>query len=124
MTTKEIFDKYLILFKIVVSEAGNTTNNDVYKNVYNIFEEHNEAINSAIEREIPFNLFVTLCISIVVYSINAETMSNDVEKANSLINDFWIRYIKKPTKSFTSKYGLETMNELDYNVLVVKREKL
>ena len=40
MTTKEIFEKYLILFKITVSQAGEETNNPVYKNVYNIFFSH------------------------------------------------------------------------------------
>ena len=75
MTTKEIFEKYLILFKITVSQAGEETNNSVYKNVYNIFEDYDSTIQSAIEREVPFSLFVSICITIIIIIIRKRLLN-------------------------------------------------
>ena len=130
MTTKEIFEKYLILFKITVSQAGEETNNSVYKNVYNIFEDYDSTIQSAIEREVPFSLFVSICITIIIYEVNYkkkkdfEMDQEEIQLTNSLIDDFWARYIKKPTRLFTSKYGLSTVNNLEYETVIINKNKL
>lgn len=119
MTSKEVYDKYLVLFKIIVSDAGDKTNNLAYKNVYSILEHYDEVIQTAIKEEVPLNLFVTLCISLIVYEINYKGVVSDWTKmSNELMDDFWERYLKKPTRSFTSKYGLKAINELEYGVVI------
>ena len=130
MTTKEIFEKYLILFKITVADAGEKTNNSVYKDVYNVFEEFDKTIQTAIEEDVPFSLFVSICITIIIYEINYKNRKSEInvdeeeiKVTNDLIEDFWLRYIKKPTRSFTSKYGLPVVNELNYTAVILNKKK-
>lgn len=124
MTVQEILDKYLDLFVLIMESAGEKTDNEYYKNVKQILDNHKSVVDDMIEKTpiIPFELVVVMYISFLVEEIHgADRLANsDDEEIDNYINSMWNLYLKKPTRRFTAKYGLEPIDDLTIHYRIIK----
>jgi hypothetical protein len=123
LTTEELFREYIKLFKLIVETAGYTVNNKSYLEVEKILEKEEKNIKLTIEQDIPFTPFVATLIFYVILDIHGiENLEGDekIDKIKELIDDFWERYLKRPTRKFTSKYGLPNVGDLQTYIACIK----
>lgn len=123
LTTEELFREYIKLFKLIVETAGYTVNNKSYLEVEKILEKEEKNIKLTIEQDIPFTPFVATLIFYVILDIHGiENLEGDekIDKIKELIDDFWERYLKRPTRKFTSKYGLLNVGDLQTYIACIK----
>lgn len=123
LTTEELFREYVKLFKLLVETAGyNTVKNKSYLEVERILQKQEKNIKATIEDDIPFTPFVATLIFYVILDIHGADRLEGVEKTEevkNLIDDFWERYLKRPTRKFTSKYGLPEVRDLETYITVL-----
>ena len=81
-------------------------------------EVNQKALKEIIEDEIPLSWAIGFYIVVMILeSVGPERLSElDDEEIIGRIDDFWTRYLKKPTKAFTTKYGLSPINSKSLNV--------
>lgn len=122
LTTEELFREYVKLFKLLVETAGYTVKNKSYLEVERILQKQEKNIKATIEDDIPFTPFVATLIFYVILDIHGADRLEGVEKTEevkNLIDDFWERYLKRPTRKFTSKYGLPEVRDLETYIIVL-----
>lgn len=122
LTTEELFREYVKLFKLLVETAGYTVKNKSYLEVERILQKQEKNIKATIEDDIPFTPFVATLIFYVILDIHGADRLEGVEKTEevkNLIDDFWERYLKRPTRKFTSKYGLPEVRDLETYITVL-----
>ena len=122
LTTEELFREYVKLFKLLVETAGYTVKNKSYPEVERILQKQEKNIKATIEDDIPFTSFVATLIFYVILDIHGADRLEGVEKTEevkNLIDDFWERYLKRPTRKFTSKYGLPEVRDLETYITVL-----
>ena len=122
LTTEELFREYVKLFKLLVETAGYTVKNKSYSEVERILQKQEKNIKATIEDDIPFTPFVATLIFYVILDIHGADRLEGVEKTEevkNLIDDFWERYLKRPTRKFTSKYGLPEVRDLETYITVL-----
>lgn len=128
MTIEEIYKKYKDIFILVIESVGEETGNNIYKDVENILEGKSikQAINEMIEQEVPFPVFISLCIVALLEKIHGREKLEKMEPEESykLADFIFQNYLKKPTRKFTSTYGLPVINSLDtyFRILKVKND--
>lgn len=128
MTTREIYNKYKEIFILVMEAAGEETDNTAYKNVEKILNQHDisRAIDQFIEQEAPFQIFISICIVALLLEIHevSELTELDPDETYELADYIFQHYLKKPTRKFTSMYGLPVINSLDtyFKVISAKRK--
>lgn len=124
MTAKELFPKYVEIFELVIEQAGEDTGNKVYKNISKVILDNKDKIESSIENDVPFSLFVTVLIMIVLLEVHTPEKLDKMSKEDTkvLMDDLFDRYLKKPTRKFTASYGLPTMNCLEYGAFIRLRD--
>ena len=117
MTTKEIYRKYEEVFILVMEAAGEETNNQAYKDVEKILKDKvfAKSINQAIEDEAPIQVFISLCIVALLKEIHGVDELSDMteDETYELADYIFQHYLRKPTRKFTSTYGLPVINSLD-----------
>jgi len=126
MTYKEIAEKYIDLFVLIIETAGDVTNNQSYKNIEHIVEKsRKEVLDKAIEDEVDFGMFIVLLITAALMDIHSlEDLSNkDEDEMYVLISDMWDRYLKKPTRKFLTQNGMKLIDELTYSSVIFKKDK-
>ena len=125
MTVQEILDKYLDLFVLVMETAGEKTDNKYYKDVKRIIKDNKSILDDMIEKTpvIPFELVVVMCIAFLVEEIHGteRLIESDYDELDNYINSMWDLYLKKPTRHFTSKYGLEPIDKLTVHYRIRKK---
>lgn len=124
LTTEELFEDYIKLFKLVVESAGNVTGNKSYLEVERILEKQEKNIKTTIEMDIQFSPFVASLIFYVILDVHGVediSGSDNIEKLNSYVDDFWERYIKRPTWKFASKHGLPRVENLDTYIRIINK---
>lgn len=122
LTTEELFREYVKLFKLLVETAGYTVKNKSYLEVERILQKQEKNIKATIEDDIPFTPFVATLIFYTILDIHGADRLEGVEKTEevkNLIDDFWERYLKRPTRKFTSKYGLPEVRDLETYITVL-----
>lgn len=124
LTTEELFREYVKLFKLLVETAGYTVKNKSYLEVERILllQKQEKNIKATIEDDIPFTPFVATLIFYIILDIHGADRLEGVEKTEevkNLIDDFWERYLKRPTRKFTSKYGLPEVRDLETYITVL-----
>lgn len=122
LTTEELFREYVKLFKLLVETAGYTVKNKSYLEVERILQKQEKNIKATIETDIPFTPFVATLIFYIILDIHGADRLEGVEKTEevkNLIDDFWERYLKRPTRKFTSKYGLPEVRDLETYITVL-----
>lgn len=128
LTTKELFEEYIKLFKLIVESAGEVTRNKNYLNVEKIIEANRKNIDQVIEMDIQFSPFVASLIFYIILDVHGglEKLSgaDNIDKVNFYINDFWERYLKKPTWRFTSKHGLPKVENLNTYIEIRNRKPI
>ena len=97
LTTEELFREYIKLFTLIVETAGQTEGNKSYKEVTRVLKE-NEHIFFIIKD---------------IHGTEKLSGENSMETIKPLVDDFYVRYIKKPTRKFTAKYGLPAVEDLN-----------
>lgn len=116
MTTKEIYRKYEEVFILVMEAAGEETNNQAYKDVERILKDKvfAKSINQAIEDEAPIQVFISLCIVALLKEIHGVDELSDMteDETYELADYIFQHYLRKPTRKFTSTYGLPVINSL------------
>lgn len=126
MTYKEIAEKYIDLFVLIIETAGDVTNNQSYKNIEHIVEKSRKGVlDKAIEDEVDFGMFIVLLITAALMDIHPlEDLSNkDEDEMYVLISDMWDRYLKKPTRKFLTQNGMKLIDELTYSSVIFKKDK-
>ena len=117
MTTKEIYKKYREVFILVMEAAGEETNNQAYKDVEKILKDKvfAKSINQAIEDEASIQVFISLCIVALLKEIHGVDELSDMteDETYELADYIFQHYLRKPTRKFTSTYGLPVINSLD-----------
>ena len=117
MTTREIYQKYEEIFVLVMETAGEETGNKVYKETEKILNESNfkKVIDQAIEQEIPLPVFICMCIITLLEKIHGadKLIEMDIDESYKLADFMFQNYLKKPTRKFTSTYGLPVIDSLD-----------
>lgn len=122
LTTEELFREYVKLFKLLVETAGYTVKNKSYLEVERILQKQEKNIKATIEDDIPFTPFVATLIFYIILDIHGADRLEGVEKTEevkNLTDDFWERYLKRPTRKFTSKYGLPEVRDLETYITVL-----
>lgn len=121
LTTEELFREYVKLFKLLVETAGYTVKNKSYLEVERILQKQEKNIKATIEDDIPFTPFVATLIFYIILDIHgADRLEGEkTEEVKNLIDDFWERYLKRPTRKFTSKYGLPEVRDLETYITVL-----
>jgi len=122
LTTEELFREYVKLFKLLVETAGYTVKNKSYLEVERILQKQEKNIKATIEDDIPFTPFVATLIFYIILDIHGADRLEGVEKTEevkNLIDDFWKIYLKRPTRKFTSKYGLPEVRDLETYITVL-----
>lgn len=126
ITTEELFREYIKLFTLIVETAGQTEGNRSYSEITRILEENEHVVKKVIEEEMPFTPFVATLIFLVVEDVHgAQKLSGEesVEIIKPLVDDFYVRYIKKPTRKFTAKYGLPAVENLNTYISLYMKQK-
>ncbi len=86
------------------------TNDPVYKRAESIInqKENQKEINRLIEMEVPLGVIIGFYILLMIIEAgDIEKLSNlNLEEVSERIDDFWNRYLRKPTRAYTSKNGL------------------
>ena len=97
--------------------AGEETNNQAYKDVEKILKDKvfAKSINQAIEDEAPIQVFISLCIVALLKEIHGVDELSDMteDETYELADYIFQHYLRKPTRKFTSTYGLPVINSLD-----------
>jgi hypothetical protein len=126
MTYREIVESWEKIFILVLED----TNDSAYNKVEQIINrpESRALINSCIEDEPPFPAMIGLHIMLILCESQGidKICEMDLDETATRLNDFWTRYLKKPTRAFTSKNGLSPVNEDDLSVSfkVIKKKKI
>lgn len=124
MTSKELFPEYKELFISVVESEGQKNGNKAYQGVKRILEttENKRIIDKSIEDDIPFCIFITILVFILLKNIHTmeELMGMESDNLNSLITSIFGMHLKKATREFTSRYGLPPIHSLDTYVIAKK----
>ena len=128
MTYKEIIYKYKDLFIMLVEKAGRETGNKYYLDIDRLFSE-NAKIDLMIEslcREEP-DFKVVVCSFVVallceIYGID-EIKTWDGDKSYQVLTEFYQLYLRKPSKSFCEKYGLESFDDPDTSFILYNIDK-
>ena len=125
MTYKEIADKYIDLFILIIETAGDVTNNQSYKNIENTVKKNRKELDRAIEDEVDFGMFIVILITTALLDIHSlEDLSDKNEdEMYTLISDMWDRYLKKPTRKFLTQNGMKLIDELNYSSIIFKRNE-
>jgi hypothetical protein len=125
MTYKEIADKYIDLFVLIIETAGDVTNNQSYKNIENTVKKNRKELDRAIEDEVDFGMFIVILITTALLDIHSlEDLSDKNEdEMYTLISDMWDRYLKKPTRKFLAQNGMKLIDELNYSSIIFKRNE-
>lgn len=125
MTYKEIADKYIDLFVLIIETAGDVTNNQSYKNIENTVKKNRKELDKAIEDEVDFGMFIVILITTALLDIHSlEDLSDKNEdEMYTLISDMWDRYLKKPTRKFLAQNGMKLIDELNYSSIIFKRNE-
>lgn len=125
MTYKEIAEKYIDLFVLVIETARDVTNNQSYKNIEHTLKKSKKELDRAIEDEIDFGMFIVLLITTTLMDIHdLEDLSNkDEDEMYELISDMWERYLKKPTRKFLTQNGMKLIDELTYSSVIMKKDR-
>lgn len=125
MTYREIAEKYIDLFVLIIETAGDTTNNQSYKNIEHILKKSKKELDRAIDDEIDFGMFIVILITTTLMDIHdLENLANkDEDEMYVLISDMWERYLKKPTRKFLIQNGMKLIDELNYISVILKRNK-
>lgn len=114
MTYKEIVEKYEKMFILIME----TTDDPVYKKCESVFKENiyetpenKKQLDRMIEIEADFSNIISFYILSLISESNSSFLElGDDNEVVRRVNDFWVRYLKKPTRSFTSKYGLDCID--------------
>ena len=116
MSYEETLKTWEKIFILVMEECDDS----VYKKAEEIInkEANQKALKGIIEDEIPLPWAIGFYIVIMILeSVGPDKLSElDDKEIIGRINDFWVRYLKKPTKAFTTKYGLPPINSESLNV--------
>lgn len=114
MTYEELIRKYVSLFILVIEVAGDTTNNKYYRDVALYVERNENLIQTLIDREVGFPQFISTIISVVLLQIHDDSICGyeNTKKANELIEDLYIRYLRTPTNKFMKENGLKPIRSL------------
>lgn len=124
MTLPEISKKFLERFVLVLEAVGDETGNTSYKNVEKIIheEENEEMIQGAIDDDVDFRIFVTICIFTILKDIHGveKLYSIGEIELKELVDDLFVRYLKKPIRQFSSTYGLPILNSPEVFIKVIK----
>lgn len=114
MEFKDIIEKYIKIFIMVLQVASDRTGNSVYKDVESIIG-NSFLVKKSIEEERPIPEIITYMISCIITRVHG----NDVygvegqDHLNRMIEDLYIRYLKGPTNAFLKKNGLPVINSLN-----------
>ncbi len=125
MTYREIAEKYIDLFVLVMETAGDVTNNQSYKNIEKTLKNSYSEINKAIDDEVDFGMFIVILITTALLDIHKieDLYEKGEDEMYGLISDMWNRYLKKPTRKFLAQNGMKLIDELHYNSIVLKKNK-
>lgn len=109
MTLKEIKEKWFDMFILIMETAGEETDNEDYKNVKKICEETKLRKQSKNFNDLEDNQLLNVHIIVNVLSLvlrihKGENLSD--EEYQDLCQDMWDRYLRKPTRKFTSRNGI------------------
>lgn len=129
MTITELFPKYVELFILVMEAAGQKTGNAYYTNVEKIIkrEDSKAFIEGFLKQDPPFPVMITILEFLLIKEMRgiegAEELS--IDSGKDLVDDMFERYLKKPTRKFTSTYGLSPVVELDtyFKVIIKTKEE-
>jgi len=117
MTYEEIIDGWKNIFILVLEE----TSDKVYNSVEEIIKPYNELLKDMIEKEVPLNIIIGVFILAVLFeSKGIEKLAEEGDYVDKRVDDFWTRYLKKPTCSYLKKIGMSPIkdNNLDIHVLI------
>ena len=115
MTYGEIVYKYRDLFILLVEKAGRETGNKYYLSIDQIIskDEIKKMIESLCRDEPNFQIVVCTFIIALLCEIygEEEIKTWDSDKAYQALTEFYQLYLKKPSKRFCEKYGLEPFDD-------------
>lgn len=122
MSTEEVLRDWKKFFFLILESLED----DSYKNAEKIINDADlkEVESDFIAGLLDFRSLIGIFISIIIVnSVGCEKLSDqDLDNTFNRINDFWVRYLKNPTKKFTAKRGLSPINcdTLDVAFLIKK----
>ncbi len=123
MTYKETLESWEKIFILVME----STEDPVYQKAEEILKKpvYQNALKSIIEDEIPLPWAIGFYVCmILIESVGPDKLSTlGEEEIVSRIDDFWNRYLKRPTRVFTTKNGITpiTTSSLKVGLKIYKK---
>lgn len=123
MTYREVAEKYIDLFILVMETAGDVTNNQSYKNIEQTLKNNRSELDKAIDDEVDFGMFIVILITTILLDVHKieDLYEKSEDEMYGLISDMWDRYLKIPTRKFLTQNGMKLIDELHYSSIVFKR---
>ena len=116
MTYEEIIEGWKNVFILVLEE----TSDQVYNQVEEIIKPYSETLKKMIEYEAPLNIIIGVFILAILFeSKGIEKLEKEGEYVDQRVNDFWVRYLKKPTCSYLKKIGISPIKNDNLNISVI-----
>ena len=123
MTYREVAEKYIDLFILVMETAGDVTNNQSYKNIEQTLKNNRSELDKAIDDEVDFGMLIVILITTILLDVHKieDLYEKSEDEMYGLISDMWDRYLKIPTRKFLTQNGMKLIDELHYSSIVFKK---
>jgi len=114
MDYEELVNEYLDIITIIIEAVGQKLNNKKYQQASRLIKENRANIDKSIENEDEFYIIIThviISLLIDIHDISNLSGRENVVKLNTLIDDFFNRYLKEPTNKFLKKNGMKPVQQ-------------
>jgi len=125
MTYKQLLKAYLKLFILIVECAGEETGNQIYKDVEQYISK--DVIPQLVAQDAPLTVLISILISQVLIQLHGTSRMQGYENSddlNTLIIDFFERYLRKPTNKFLVDNGFDEIEEFGNDMIILKEKRI
>ena len=126
MTSREVIKGWEEIFILLMEE----TNDPAYKRAEEIINrpKNQKELNHLIEEEFPLGIVIGFYVLLMIFEAgDLEKLSTlNMEEMANRIDDFWNRYLRKATRSYTSKNGLPPVDSESLHITcrIIKTDNL
>lgn len=114
MNYQKAFDDYIKLFILIVESVGQRSGNKKYQEVEKIIKRDRSRMEEFIEKDPPFAMAIgVLIISLLteIHGLGSLSGYSNAGKVNTMVDDFYIHYLKDATNKFLLDLGEEPLEK-------------
>lgn len=114
MNYQKAFDDYIKLFILIVESVGQRSGNKKYQEVEKIIKRDRSRMEEFIEKDPPFAMAIgVLIVSLLteIHGLGSLSGYSNAGKVNTMVDDFYIHYLKDATNKFLLDLGEEPLEK-------------